>query len=193
MQLSAVHQSLAAGSQKGQIRDLRPIDLMPLAAAGKAAIVHKYPLSLNKWRAQEVAMGLPLGDSAVLDPVAALRCQQLCWLQLLSNSLGLAGIVHRTIACPGNTWREPSKALQSALRSMGWSVRRNTACARASQWPHLSREQAYPGQLVLTPVDSFPMPGAVFTDGSLSSAGGGGSVGARPGEGHTVLHLLPKE
>ena len=108
-----------------QIRDLRPQALAPLAQAGQAAVVHKAPLQLNTWRAPEVARGLPMGQSAVGDPVESMRFLQLSWLQLLGNSPSLAGVVHRAVASSGPVWREPSSviALCAALQSVGWRVR----------------------------------------------------------------------
>ena len=121
-------------------------------------------------------MGLPLGESAVSDPMGVVRLRQLSWLQVLVNSLGVAGIVHRAVACRTGAWQEPSQALRSALESLGWSVHRNLACQRAAQWPLLQPEPEYPGRILLTPVDSFPLPGAAFTDGSLAGPGGGSCV-----------------
>ena len=77
-----------------EVRDLRQKDLNSLAQAGKAAIVHKFPLRLNEWRAEEVVMRLPLGESAVSDAMGVVRMRQLSWLQVLVNSLGVAGVVH---------------------------------------------------------------------------------------------------
>ena len=123
-----------------EVRDIRPKELVPLASAGKAAIVAKAPLFLNDWRASDVAMGLPLGESAIQDPLAVARLRQLTWAQLLPNLLGLVGIVHRAIALVDGIWAEPSAALQSALRSLGWQFRVNLQCCRAQQWPLLQSE-----------------------------------------------------
>ena len=117
-------------------------------------------------------MGLPLGESAVAEPMAVARLMQLVWLQYLANSTGVAGTVHRAIAWSDGAWREPSPALRSALSALGWRVRRNLECARAQHWPALVPELAYPGPILLEPHDSFPLPGALFTDGSFSPSGG---------------------
>jgi hypothetical protein len=155
-----------------ELRDVRAGRLAALSQAGKAAICTKPPLYLNLWRAPDVATGLPLGASAVCDPVFAVRERQLCWLQLLVNLPSLAGCVHRAAAGRTSGWRESTAALRSALKSVGWSMRRNLACARASQWPWVAPEIGYPGTIKLSPEDSFPAAGAVFTDGSISLSGG---------------------
>ena len=80
-----------------EVRDVMPSKLMPLAAAGQAAIVSKAPLHLNCWRAPEVVMGPPLGASAVRDPVLELRTRQLRWLQVLVNLPSVVGLVHRVV------------------------------------------------------------------------------------------------
>jgi hypothetical protein len=155
-----------------ELRDVRAGRLAALSQAGKAAVCTKPPLYLNMWRAPEVATGPPLGASAVCDPMFAVRERQLRWLQLLANLPSLAGCVHRAAAGRAERWREPSAALRSAVKSLGWSVRRNLACSRASQWPWVAPEASYPGSVSLSPVDSFPAADAVFTDGSLSRWGG---------------------
>ncbi len=52
-----------------EVRNLKPLDLDPLLKTGKAAIIHKFPLRLNDWCAHEVAMGPPLGESAIKEPI----------------------------------------------------------------------------------------------------------------------------
>ena len=63
-----------------EVRDVAPKRLVPLSSAGKAAIGPKRPFELNEWRAPEVLMGPPFGDSAVRDPVLEVRERQLRWL-----------------------------------------------------------------------------------------------------------------
>lgn len=159
-----------------EIRDIRPQDLARLSGAGKAAIIAKPPLRLNAWRAHDVAMGLPMGDSAVMDPVASMRLRQLTWLQVVANSTSLAGVVHRAVSCPGTAWDNPSPPVRSALKALGWTARRNVACLRAADWPRVAPEPRYPGQVITSPGDHFPLPGAVFTDGSLLGPIGGAAV-----------------
>jgi hypothetical protein len=69
-----------------EVRDVKPKQLVPLASAGKAALGPKFPIRVNAWRAPEVLMGPPLGDSAVRDPVLAMRERQLRWLQVVANA-----------------------------------------------------------------------------------------------------------
>ena len=153
------------------IRHVLPADLVPLASAGKS-LFHKPPLELNLWRSPDVAMGLPLGASAIREPIAEVRLQQLRWLQLIANSPGLVGTLHRAVACPASEWREPSAALRAALSAMSWSVRRNPASALSAPWPALLPESSYPGAVCLPTADCFPLPHAAFTDGSLGTRGG---------------------
>ena len=150
--------------------------LVPLSSGGKAALGPKFPLRINEWRAPEVLMGLPFGESMVRDPVLEMRERQLRWLQLVYNMPGLVGETHRSVAWQGNRWCEPSKAFKSALRSVDWTVRRNTASCQIQTWPILSQEKGYPGDVVLVPEDTFPMVGAVFTDGSICLQGGAAAV-----------------
>ena len=154
------------------LRDIRPVDLEPLSQAGKAAVTSKAPLRLNVWRAHAVVMGLPLGESAVTDPVAVMRLRQLTWLQVLANFTGISGAIHRAVACPSAQWLEPSSALVAALKSVGWRVERNKESDRGTTWPLLVPEEAYPNDVVLKPVDGFPAAGAAFTDGSIATSGG---------------------
>ena len=121
-------------------------------------------------------MGPPLGDTALREPTLEMRERQLCWLQLVSNSLGPAGVIHRLLAWSDGRWVEPSKSLAAALQSVGWSVRRNEGCLRASRWPQLDPEETYSGVVELQPQDTFPMLDAVYTDGSLSATGGAAAV-----------------
>ena len=67
-------------------------------------------------------------------------------------------------------------ALQAALSAVGWRVRPNFACLRASSWPVVAPEADYPGAVLLQPVDSFALAGAVYTDGSVSQMGGAAAV-----------------
>ena len=104
-----------------EVRDVTPKDLVPLSSAGKAAIGPKHPLGLNVWRAPEVLMGPPFGDSSVRDPVLEARERQLRWLQLVCNMPGLVGEVHRLVAWDGDAWVEPNRAFRSALRAVSQS------------------------------------------------------------------------
>ena len=101
-----------------------------------------------------------------------MRGLQLSWLQQLCNLHTLPGAVHRAVACPANDWTETSPALAAALHSVGWQIRRNVEATQTGPWPLLQPESAYPGEIALDPVDDFPLPGAVYTDGSLSNSGG---------------------
>lgn len=159
-----------------QVRHIRPALLGPLVAAGKAAVCSKPPLSLNTWTALEVALGWPLGESGPRHPVAHATVLQLHWLQELVNSSDIVGVLHRTLACPAGDWVEPSRALQSALQLLGWRIQRNPECARAAPWPCLAAEPCFRGDILATPDDSFPLEGAVFTDGSLMQSAGGAAV-----------------
>ena len=161
-----------------EIRDVRPSALIPLASAGKAAIANRFPIRLNVWRAAEVLTGPALGDSAVLDPLFVVRHRQLRWLQLLVNLNGLVGTVHRALVSPTAVWAEPSAALSAALRAVNWSLQRNDTCQRSSHWPHIAPEPRFLGRVELQPQDTFPAVDAVFTDGSLSSAGGAAATRA---------------
>ena len=136
----------------------------------------KFPVRINAWRAPEVLMGPPLGDCTVQDPVLAMRERQLRWLQVVSNAPGLVGTVHRSLAWQRGGWQEPTSALSSALRSVAWRARRNESCLRAAAWPMVEAERCYTGEILLQPVDSFPQPGAVYTDGSISAWGGAAAV-----------------
>ena len=121
-------------------------------------------------------MGPPFGDSMVLDPVLEMRDRQLRWLLLVTNMPGLVGEVHRVVAWRDRRWQEPSRALRAAVRAVGWTVCRNRLCLRASAWPVVLAEESYPGEVLLQPVDAFPLVGAVFTDGSVSRVGGAAAV-----------------
>ena len=139
-----------------EIRNISPSLLVPLASAGKALMTTKPPLALNLWRSPIALQGPPLGDTALRQPTREMRERQLCWLQLMCNSPTLVGVVHRIVASIGARWREPSQSLSAALKSVGWTVRRNTACLRASRWPLLALESSYPGAVELQPQDTFP-------------------------------------
>ena len=155
-----------------EVRDVRPSQLVPLTSAGQAAVASKFPLHLNCWRAPEVLMGPPLGDSAIREPMLEVRERQLRWLHVLINLPSTVGLAHRVVAGMGDTWQELPGALASALHMLGWHVRRNGLCSRAQQWPLLESEVTYPGSVEMQPVDSFPPLRAVFTDGSIIVAGG---------------------
>ena len=175
-----------------ELRNITHTALAPMVAAAKAAVCTKAPLELNTWNATEVALGWPLGDSAPLHPMAYTRLRQLRWLQLLANSAGIAGIVHRAVACPTTDWREPSVALRSALAAVGWSIRRNLACRRSTPWPRLAPEPKLLGTVFLSPADTEePDPQVVYTDGSVSLSGGGAAVW-RPSDAESLLLHVPK-
>ena len=55
-------------------------------------------------------------------------------------------------------------------------MRHNLTCLRSSAWPAVEPERSYPGDVVLQPVDSFALAGAVYTDGSVCEAGGAAAV-----------------
>ena len=159
-----------------EVRNVTAAQLGPLTALGRRLMAVKAPLQLNHWRAPEVLMGPPLGDSALRDPVWEMRTRQVRWLQLVANLPGLVGAVHRVVACSAGEYSEPTPALQTALRAVGWSVARNERCLRAQEWPRLAPELGYPGQIRKEPVDDFPECSAVFTDGSVGAAGGAAAV-----------------
>ena len=161
-----------------ELRDVPASVLAPLVAAGKAAVSFKAPLNLNTWTAPEISLGWPLGDSAAIHPLYFVRLRQMRWLQLLANSSGLAGTLHRAVAYSPSTaaWREPTRALRAALGCLGWRVLRNMHSERSTSWPQLQPELAFHGTVVLSPSLDPPVPQAVYTDGSLGSMGGGGAV-----------------
>ena len=123
------------------------------------------------------------------DPVLEMRDRQLRWLVLVSNLPGLVGYIHRVVARRGRQWHEPNKALRTALRAVGWTPRRNMMCLRAQVWPEVMAEAGYPGEVLLQPVDDFPMLGAVFTDGSVCQTGGAAAV--RPEEEEVRTRRVP--
>ena len=159
-----------------EVRNITTAQLNPLTTLGKALLAAKAPFKLNSWRAPEVLMGPPLGDSALRDPVWEMRQRQLRWLQLVANLSGLVGLVHREVAWMAGTWEEPTAALQAALKAVGWHVARNTACLRGLAWPQVLPEARYKGGICLQPVDEFPEVDAVFTDGSVSEHTGGAAA-----------------
>ena len=159
-----------------EVRDVKPVQLVPLASGVKAALGPKFPLMVNAWRAPEVLVGPPLGDSMVQDPTFAMRDRQLCWWQVVANLPTLVGAVHRLVAWQDGEWLEPTPALAAALRAAGWRAQRNAACLRAQAWPAVESERSYPGEVLLQPVDAFALPGAVYTDGSVAQAGGAAAV-----------------
>ena len=116
------------------------------------------------------------GDSAAPDPIFMVRLRQLLWLQHIANSPDLVGLAHRIASSTAGGWSEPSLALRSALNAVHWTPSRNTFCLRVSQWPLISPELSYPGPVIQSPVDAFPDPAAVFTDGSISLHGGAAAV-----------------
>jgi len=158
-----------------EIRHITPQRLQPLSRAGQAAVSSQAPLQLNCWRASEIVAG-PLGRTAVRDPVLEVRQRQLRWALLIANCPSLVGLVHRHVAWSGLEWKEPSLALASALKSVRWSMRRNTSCRRSLSWPHLAPEPHFPGPISLQPVDSFAPDNTVYTDGSLILHGGAAAV-----------------
>ena len=159
-----------------EVRNITPQMLVPLCSGSKAALGPKFPLRINEWRAPEVLTGPPFGESAIRDPVLEMRDRQLRWLQLMANLPGLAGLVHRAVAWRGGRWQEPTKALQAALLAVGWTMRRNSECLRAQRWPAVDAESSYPGEVLLQPVDDFPLCGALFTDGSVCGVHGGAAA-----------------
>jgi hypothetical protein len=171
-----------------EVRDLRPSQLAALTAAGQASVAGKAPLHLNCWRAPEVLMGPPLGAYAVREPMLEVRERQLRWLHVLANLPTLVGLLHRVVAGAGPVWQEPPGALASALQAVGWQVRRNAVCLRASCWPFVEPEPHFAGRVVAQPVDWFPDVGAVFTDGSVMSVGGAAAV--QPDTGLTVCRRV---
>ena len=62
-------------------------------------------------------------------------------------------------------------------------------CLRAQVWPEVMAEAGYPGEVLLHPVDDFPMLGAVFTDGSVCQTGGAAAV--RPEEEEVRTRRVP--
>ena len=174
-----------------ELRDVPGAVVSPLIAAGKAAVSFKAPLHLNTWTAPEIALGWPLGDTAALHPLHYVRLQQLRWLQLLANSTGLAGTIHRAVAYPSaaTTWREPSRALRSALKHFNWQIVRNLRCQRSTTWPRLLPEPSFLGTVLLSPSTDAPEPQAVYTDGSLATSGGGSAVWQPDTEETFMLHV----
>ena len=168
-----------------ELRDISLAQLVPLGSLGKSMLSSKRPLQLSVWRSPEALCGPPLGDTALQAPAMEMRQRQLQWLQIVINHPGLAGYVHRAVAWCRGAWKEPNSSLRSALKSTGWSLRRNLHCLRASQWPTVLPEESYPGTIRLQPEDSFPLLDAVFTDGSLSTTGGAAAV--QP-DTNTILH-----
>ena len=151
--------------------------LRDLQRDGLAMLQCKPPLALACWRAPEIVMGLPLGDTALRHPVEEAHWRQLRWAQLVINLPGLVGTVHRFVASTGATPLAFSPAITSVLSVLGWSFRRNLSCLRAQSWPQVSSEASYPGELVLTPDDStLPDAEAFYTDGSLTVTSGGAAA-----------------
>jgi ribonuclease HI len=159
-----------------EVRDVKPAQLRVLTVAGQTAMQGISPLHLNCWRAPEILMGLPLGETAVRDPVLEMRQRQLRWVQLLVNLPSVVGLVHRVVMGLDASGQEPTAALAAALQCTGWRLRRNLACLRAQEWPRVAPEVPFPGQIVLQPQDTFPAEDAVFTDGSVMGMGGAAAV-----------------
>ena len=159
-----------------EVRNITPSQLRPLALAGQSILSSSPPIALNIWAAAEVLSGPPLGDTAFRHPMCDARLRQLRWLQLLVNLPSIVGVLHRELASSSPTWSEPTPSLLSALTSLGWSLRPNPQSLQAAHWPLLSPEAAYPGPVLLQPVDSFPEANAVFTDGSVALHGGAAAV-----------------
>ena len=181
-----------------ELREVSAKLLAPLVRAAKAAVCRAPPLALSGWAAApEICLGWPLGDAAPVHPMYFARLQQLRWLQQLANSSGLAGVLHRAVACragragrAGGEWREPSRSLREALKFVKWKVVRNTRCARSTCWPALLPEPSFTGDVVLTPSDAPPVEESVFTDGSLSGSNGGAAVW-KPNTGETFMLPMP--
>ena len=155
-----------------EIRNIRPSHLTALTAAGRAVVAIKPPVSLNFWRSPEILSSPALGDTALLDPLLEARTRQFQWLHLLANLPGLVGTVHRSVATLNGPWSEPTPALSCALQALGWTIQRNPLCLRSLSWPLVDPEISYPGTVTLYPVDQFPLSGAAYTDGSVSTTGG---------------------
>ena len=175
-----------------EVRNVLPERLVPLSSGGKAALGPKFPLRVNQWRAPEVLMGPPFGESGVRDPMLEARERQLRWLVVVCNLPGLVGEVHRAVAGGGRQWLEPNKALRAALKAVGWTVRRNERCHRAANWPVVLAEEGYQGEVLLQPVDDFPMARAVFTDGSVAREGGAAAVMPEEGQKRMVRVVAPR-
>ena len=159
-----------------EIRNVCPKQLVGLSSLGRTSLASKPPLALNSWRAPLPLTGPPLGECALRDPALEMLDRRLCWLQLLANLPGLAGLVHRAVTWCSGRWQEPSAALRAALQFSGWRVQRNPACIRALSWPVIDPEMSFPGTVIFQPEDSFPLLDAVFTDGSLTAVGGAAAV-----------------
>ena len=135
-------------------------------------VPHTAPLRLSLYKTAEVAGGLPLGDSAVRDVSEEALLRRLQWLLVMANQPGLVGTVHRFLATlDGPHWVEPTPALSSAVATLQWQIWVNRPSSRASGWPHLAPELAYPGVVLLEPQDELPPLGTVWTDGSLAARG----------------------
>ena len=91
-----------------EVRNVTPEQLVRLSSGGKAALGPKFPVRVNDWRAPEVLMGPPFGDSAVRDPVLEMRERQLR-LQLVRNMPVLAGEVHWEVAWPCRPTTPPQR------------------------------------------------------------------------------------
>ena len=80
----------------------------------------------------------------------------------MANQPDLVGTVHRFLAAlDGPSWDEPTPALASAVASLHWQVWVNRPSSRASAWPHLLAEPAYPSAVSLDPREDPPAPGTV--------------------------------
>ena len=175
-----------------EVRDVRPSHLSRLTAAGRALILDKSPMKLNLWRSPELLSSPALGDAAILDPLLEVRLRQLQWLQLLTNLPGLVGTVHRLVASLSDGFTEPTPSLRSALSAVGWHLQRNLLCHRSTSWPLLDPEVSYPGPVELEPLDQFPIPGTIYTDGSVAESGGAAAFDADSESFHLVAIPSPR-
>ena len=152
-----------------------------LCGAGKTTLPRLAPLALNRFAAAEVVGGLPLGASAVRDSRLEMLVRRLRWLQTLAHHTGLVGTLHRRIAsASGCIWTEPSPALAQALSSMSWRSGCNLQSVLVQQWPVFVAETRFAGQVRFLPGDGSAPPDAVWTDGSLGTAGRGGGGSSAP-------------
>ena len=91
----------------------------------------------------------------------------------MANQPGLVGTVHRFPATmDGSVWEEPTPALESAVVTLHWTVWVNRPSSRASSWPHLAPEPAFPGVVLLDQQYEPPPHGTIWNDGSLAAQGG---------------------
>ena len=134
---------LPQGLFGSEIRHVTPAQLRPLCMQSKNLVTQKLHISILT--APEVLGGVPLGASAVRDPrpeaLARIR-----WLVKLSNSGGIAGVVHRTVATLSYpVYQEPSAALQATVSEMGWMVARYDFSLCITQGTEDGRESLHRG------------------------------------------------